>query len=95
MTLTSYTSIDGAWKSTFSQICALATGTSLFPRNVELQMCEGRLSEERGSPHPVSTLRIVVSKKVQVAAHGAPDVRPRSVDAMHANGVQLAAKGTW
>jgi hypothetical protein len=67
--LTSYTSIDGAGNATFSQTNALATGTSRFPRNVDLQLGEGRLSEDLRSLKPITTLRLDVTSEGQLALH--------------------------
>lgn len=67
--LTSYTSIDGRWHSTFSQTNALAVGTVRFPRGVDLQMGQGRLAEDLRSLKPIGTVQLDVTTDGQLALH--------------------------
>lgn len=67
--LTSYTTIDGAWHSTLSQTNVLATGTTRMPRGVELTLGEGRLSDDLRSLRPVRTVQLDVMTQGQLALH--------------------------
>ncbi len=44
--LTSYTHFDGGWHGTFNQTNALVSGTTLFPRDIDLHLGEGRVSDD-------------------------------------------------
>ncbi len=68
-TLTSYTSINRAWHSTLSQTNALASGSALFPRGVELQLGKGRMSDDLRSLKPIRTIRLDVITEGQLALH--------------------------
>jgi hypothetical protein len=68
-TLTSYTTINGAWHSTLSQTNALAAGTASFPRNVDLRLGQGRLSDDLRSLKPIRTVRLDVITEGQLALH--------------------------
>ena len=68
-TLTSYTSIDGAWHSTLSQTNLLSAGSVSFPRDVDLQIGEGRTSDDLRSLKPVKTIRLDVITEGQNALH--------------------------
>lgn len=67
--LTSYTSIGGAWCSTLSQTHVLSTGSRLAPRHVDLQIGAGRLADDLRSLHPTMTVRLDVSTEAQIALH--------------------------
>jgi hypothetical protein len=67
--LTSYTTIDGAWHSTLSQINVLSAGTALLPRNVDLQLGQGRLADDLRSLKPIKTVRVDVTTEGQLALH--------------------------
>ncbi|WP_295648343.1 acetoacetate decarboxylase family protein [uncultured Dietzia sp.] len=81
-TLTSYTRINGAWHSTFNQTHALAAGQKVLPRDVHLQLGEGRLSEDIRSIRPRGILRLDVTGRAQMALHMpvpvSVDTRPES-----------------
>lgn len=68
-TLTSYTTIDGAWHSTTSQINMLASGTTRFPRGLDLQLGEGRTSEVLRALKPIRTIQLDVTTEGQLALH--------------------------
>ncbi|TSE01098.1 acetoacetate decarboxylase [Skermania sp. ID1734] len=68
-TMTSYTTIDGAWHSTTSQINALSTGTALLPRNLDLQLGQGRVSDDLRSLKPIKTIQLDVNTEAQLALH--------------------------
>ncbi|SNY75686.1 Acetoacetate decarboxylase (ADC) [Nocardia amikacinitolerans] len=67
--LTSYTTIDGAWHSTLSQINVLSAGTARFPRNIDLQIGQGRMAEDLRSLDPIKTVRLDVTTEGQLALH--------------------------
>jgi hypothetical protein len=67
--LTSYTSIDGAWHSTLSQINMLSAGTALFPRGIELEVGQGRMADDLRSLAPITTVRLDVMTEGQLALH--------------------------
>lgn len=68
-TLTSYTTIDDAWHSTTSQINMLASGTSRLPRGLDLQLGEGRMSDDLRSLKPIRTIQLDVTTEGQLALH--------------------------
>ncbi|MFH8534200.1 acetoacetate decarboxylase family protein [Streptomyces tendae] len=68
-TLTSYTTIDGAWHSTTSQINVLASGTTRFPRGLDLQLGQGRMSDDLRSLKPIRTIQLDVTTEGQLALH--------------------------
>ncbi|MFJ4428343.1 acetoacetate decarboxylase family protein [Streptomyces bobili] len=68
-TLTSYTTIDGAWHSTTSQINMLSSGTTRFPRGLDLQLGEGRMSDDLRSLKPIRTIQLDVTTEGQLALH--------------------------
>ncbi|MGW5106569.1 acetoacetate decarboxylase family protein [Nocardia sp. NPDC004123] len=68
-TLTSYTSIAGAWHSTLSQTNVLSAGSVSLPRNVDLTLGRGRLSEDLRSLAPIKTVRLDVITEGQLALH--------------------------
>ncbi|MFF0969463.1 acetoacetate decarboxylase family protein [Streptomyces sp. NPDC003703] len=67
--LTSYTSIGGAWHSTLSQTNVLSAGTTLLPRGVTLQTGEGRMSDDLRSLRPVRPVQLDVMTEGQLALH--------------------------
>jgi hypothetical protein len=68
-TLTSYTSIDGAWHTTLSQTNVLSAGTELVPCNLSLQLGEGRMADDLRSLNPIRTIRFDVVTEGQLALH--------------------------
>ncbi|MFF4083522.1 acetoacetate decarboxylase family protein [Streptomyces sp. NPDC001777] len=68
-TLTSYTTIDGAWHSTTSQINMLSSGTTRFPRGLDLRLGKGRMSDDLRSLKPIRTIRLDVTTEGQLALH--------------------------
>jgi Acetoacetate decarboxylase (ADC) len=68
-TLTSYTTIKDAWHSTLSQTNQLASGGSVFPRGVDLQLGTGRMSDDLRSLKPIRPLRLDVITEGQLALH--------------------------
>ncbi len=68
-TLTSYTSINGAWHSTLSQTNVLATGSARFPRNLDLQVGRGRMADDLRSLKPIKTVQLDVTTEGQVVLH--------------------------
>ncbi|MFF9627367.1 acetoacetate decarboxylase family protein [Streptomyces griseosporeus] len=65
----SYTHFGGGWHRTFSQTNALSSGTQFLPRDIELTLGEGRLSDDIRSLRPVRNLRLDVMTSGQVALH--------------------------
>ncbi|MEV5981432.1 acetoacetate decarboxylase family protein [Streptomyces sp. NPDC052114] len=68
-TLTSYTTIDGAWHSTTSQINMLSSGTIRFPRGLDLQLGQGQVSDDLRSLKPIRTIQLDVTTEGQLALH--------------------------
>ncbi|WP_116200015.1 acetoacetate decarboxylase family protein [Amycolatopsis circi] len=68
-TLTSYTTINGAWHSTLSQTNALSAGSTSFPRKVDLQLGRGRMSDDLRSLKPTRPVRFDVLAEGQLALH--------------------------
>ncbi|MFE2581112.1 acetoacetate decarboxylase family protein [Streptomyces sp. NPDC059378] len=67
--LTSYTSINGAWHSTLSQTNVLNAGTTRVPRDVALQVGEGRMADDLRSLKPIRTIQFDVMTEGQLALH--------------------------
>ncbi|MGW3339639.1 acetoacetate decarboxylase [Streptomyces sp. NPDC001009] len=67
--LTSYTSIGDAWHSTLSQTNVLASGTALVPRDVGLEVGEGRMADDLRSLRPIRTVQFDVVTEGQLALH--------------------------
>ncbi|MGW2960779.1 acetoacetate decarboxylase family protein [Streptomyces sp. NPDC001220] len=67
--LTSYTSINGAWHSTLSQTNVLSAGTTRLPRDIQLQVGEGRMADDLRSLRPMRTLQLDVMTQGQLALH--------------------------
>lgn len=68
-TLTSYTTINGAWHSTVSQTNVLTAGTTRFPRGVDLELGRGRMSDDVRSLNPLRTIQLDVVTEGQLALH--------------------------
>lgn len=67
--LTSYTTIDGAWHSTVSQTNVLSAGTTRSTRGISLDIGEGRMADDLRSLKPVRTLQFDVMTQGQLALH--------------------------
>ncbi|MER7665757.1 acetoacetate decarboxylase family protein [Streptomyces sp. NPDC096193] len=67
--LTSYTTINGAWHSTLSQTHVLNAGTIRAPRDVALHLGEGRMADDLRSLRPIRTIQFDVMTEGQVALH--------------------------
>lgn len=67
--LTSYTTIDGAWHATLSQTNVLAAGAARVPRGAGLRLGTGRVSDDVRSLRPVRTVRLDVMTEGQNALH--------------------------
>ncbi|MFJ2395845.1 acetoacetate decarboxylase family protein [Streptomyces sp. NPDC087843] len=67
--LTSYTSIGNAWHSTLSQTNVLSAGTTRLPRDIRLQVGEGRMADDLRSLRPIRTLQFDVMTSGQLALH--------------------------
>ncbi|WP_406192448.1 acetoacetate decarboxylase family protein [Streptomyces sp. NBC_01017] len=67
--LTSYTTINGAWHSTLSQTNVLSAGTTRVPRDVTLQVGEGRMADDLRSLKPFRTIQFDVMTEGQLALH--------------------------
>ncbi|KLO27809.1 acetoacetate decarboxylase [Mycolicibacter heraklionensis] len=68
-TLTSYTTIHGAWHSTLSQTNVLSAGTARFPRHLDLRVGRGRLADDLRSLKPIRTVQLDVTCEAQLALH--------------------------
>ncbi|WP_439659571.1 acetoacetate decarboxylase family protein [Lentzea sp. HUAS TT2] len=68
-TLTSYTQLGGGWNATLSQTNTLAAGSTLFPRDVTLELGSGRLTDDIRSLRPIKPLRLDVASECQNALH--------------------------
>ncbi len=67
--LTSYTTIDGAWHSTLNQTNVLNAGTTRSTKGVSLRLGEGRMSDDLRSLRPKRTIRFDVMTEGQAALH--------------------------
>ncbi|MFF2165514.1 acetoacetate decarboxylase family protein [Streptomyces sp. NPDC058175] len=67
--LTSYTSINGAWHSTLSQTNVLNAGTTRATRGITLQVGEGRMADDLRSLKPIRTIQFDVMTEGQLALH--------------------------
>ncbi|MFB7336058.1 acetoacetate decarboxylase family protein [Streptomyces adustus] len=67
--LTSYTSVNGAWHSTLSQTNVLNAGTTRVPRDLTLQVGEGRMADDLRSLKPIRTIQFDVMTEGQLALH--------------------------
>lgn len=68
-TLTSYTVLDDGWHSTLSQTNVLSAGSVRFPRNVELQIGQGRMADDLRALRPIKTIQLDVVTEGQLALH--------------------------
>jgi Acetoacetate decarboxylase (ADC) len=68
-TLTSYTSLNGAWHSTLSQTNVLSAGTVRFPRGVDLQIGQGRMADDLRALKPIKTIQLDVVTEGQLTLH--------------------------
>ncbi|CRZ16246.1 hypothetical protein BN2156_03113 [Mycolicibacterium neworleansense] len=76
-TLTSYTSLGGAWHSTLSQTNVLSEGTARFPRRVDLQIGHGRMADDLRALKTIKTIQLNVVTEGQLALHMAVPVSVR------------------
>jgi hypothetical protein len=67
--LTSYTSINGAWHSTLSQTNVLSAGTTRSTRDITLQIGEGRMADDLRSLKPIRTIQFDAMTEGQLALH--------------------------
>ncbi|MEV8049475.1 acetoacetate decarboxylase family protein [Streptomyces bacillaris] len=67
--LTSYTSVNGAWHSTLSQTNVLNAGSARGGSGVDLQVGEGRMADDLRSLKPKRTIRFDVMTEGQLALH--------------------------
>ncbi|MFY0513405.1 acetoacetate decarboxylase family protein [Streptomyces anulatus] len=67
--LTSYTSIDGAWHSTLSQTNVLNAGTTRSRSGIDLRIGEGRMADDLRSLKPKRTIQFDVMTEGQLALH--------------------------
>jgi hypothetical protein len=67
--LTSYTTINGAWHSTLSQTNVLSAGTALVPRDITLQVGQGRMADDLRSLKPIRAIHLDVMTEGQIALH--------------------------
>ncbi|MGW7718171.1 acetoacetate decarboxylase family protein [Streptomyces chartreusis] len=67
--LTSYTTIDGAWHSTLNQTNVLSAGTTRSTSGITLQLGEGRMSDDLRSLKPKRTIQFDVMTEGQAALH--------------------------
>ena len=68
-TLTSYTTINGAWHSTTSQTNVLTSGSTRSPRELHLKAGQGRLSDDLRSLKPIRNVQLDVTTASQIALH--------------------------
>lgn len=68
-TLTSYTSLSGAWHSTLSQTNVLSSGSVRFPRGVDLQIGQGRMADDLRALKPIKITQFDVVTEGQLALH--------------------------
>lgn len=67
--LISYTKLNGGWHATLSQTNTLAAGSQVFPRDLNLQLGSGRLTDDIGSLDPIRPVRLDVASESQNALH--------------------------
>lgn len=67
--LTSYTTINGAWHSTLSQTNVLSAGTTRATRGISLEVGEGRMADDLRSLKPKRTIQFDVMTRGQLALH--------------------------
>ena len=90
--LTSYTMVDGDWRSTFSQTHAWASGTKRFPRCIELELGSGRMSDDLRLLAPIRAIQLDVTTEGQLALH--MPVPPRSRESPDIGGTSGTRAGT-
>jgi hypothetical protein len=57
------------WHSSFSQTNVLSAGSVRFPRNLDLQIGQGRMADDLRSLKPVKTIQLDVVTEGQLALH--------------------------
>jgi hypothetical protein len=67
--LTSYTTLDGAWHATLSQTNVLSAGTARLPRDMDLKLGAGRMAEDLRSLKPIRAVQLDVMTEGQLALH--------------------------
>ncbi len=67
--LTSYTKVGDNWQSTFNQTNLLAAGSTRLPSDIELELGDGRMSNDIRALKPIRTLRLDVATEAQAALH--------------------------
>lgn len=67
--LTSYTQGEKGWMETFNQTNVLAGGSARLPRGFQLELGEGRMSDDIRSLRPKRALRLDVLTEAQAALH--------------------------
>ncbi|MFF8564597.1 acetoacetate decarboxylase family protein [Streptomyces albidoflavus] len=67
--LTSYTTVGGAWHSTLNQTHVLTAGTARRTRDVALEIGEGRMADDLRSLRPTRTVQFDVMTQGQAALH--------------------------
>lgn len=67
--LTSYTTIDGAWHSTLNQTNVLSAGTTRSARGIDLRLGEGRMSDDLRSLRPKRIIQFDVMTEGEAALH--------------------------
>ncbi|KAF0845199.1 hypothetical protein FNL39_1087 [Nocardia caishijiensis] len=67
--LTSYTWTKDAWHSVLNQLNVLSGGSALMPRDLELTLGTGRMSDDVRSLKPIKTVRLDVVTEGQIALH--------------------------
>lgn len=67
--LTSYTKGDTGWQATLNQTHVLAGGSAVLPRGYQLELGEGRMSDDIRALKPMRALRLDVLTEAQAALH--------------------------
>ena len=57
------------WHSTFGQTNVLSAGSVRFPRNLDLQIGQGRVADDLRSREPLETIQLDVMTEGQLALH--------------------------
>ncbi|MEV0033911.1 acetoacetate decarboxylase family protein [Nocardia sp. NPDC050793] len=78
--LTSYTTINGAWHSTLSQTNVLAAGAARLPRGIDLRLGTGRVADDIRSLRPIGTIQLDVVTEAQNALHMPVPTSVRNLD---------------
>lgn len=74
--LTSYTTIDGAWHSTLNQTNVLSAGTTRSARGIDLRLGEGRMSDDLRSLRPKRIIQFDVMTEGRRPAHAGAHLGP-------------------